>query len=172
MTNKGEDADNDQNDAEKEVVSLIRDAQLLKKSLSLELIRDEVKSLQERKRDVAPTQLVDRLNRLKEAARVNNHKADITSAAQKLNPLVDETLRFYDWAERREKNLIANTLKAMQEEKEFKTVEREPDEKRNRERTTAEPKTAPLPRSTPRQPGGQPGGRPAAPSAAKRPSGS
>ena len=100
-------------DEEKQVISFIRDIRMFKKIYGLELLRADAASLKLNSDGWLPSKMAARLDHLKEAANVANHKIDITPWLEKLDPLMKEVLGFYDLAERRDGILMNNALSAM-----------------------------------------------------------
>jgi|GEM_PF-4772848 len=98
---------------EKEIIQFIKDIRMLKKVLALELLRSDVSKFRERKPELAPAAMAKRLDRLKETARVVNHKVDIQDTLLQLEPLMAEVERFYELADKRDEILISNTLEGM-----------------------------------------------------------
>lgn len=98
---------------EKELVRFIKDLHLLGKTLSLELVRDDLENFSGRQEDLRPARMEARLRALKENASVLNHKADLVTAAAGLDPVFGEAMRFYEGARSREKYLVENTLRRM-----------------------------------------------------------
>ena len=107
---------------EKEIILFIRDIRMFKKIYGLELLREDVSQLKQRSQDWMPSRMAERLTQLKEAAGVTNHKIEISSLVEKLDPLMKEVIRFYELAEKRDKILMTNTLKAMRDQGETRAV--------------------------------------------------
>ncbi len=98
------------------LISLVRDSILLEKLFHLELTRDETAVVQRNQDQLSPYTLLFRLSKEKDSAKIQNQ------LVQNVEQIFKSALQFYEGAVQREKFIVENVKKILEERKETKAI--------------------------------------------------